>query len=175
MNQKIKEIISSLDESRRDQVLKMFTEQEKRFEEAPAATRSHGSWKGGLCDHTIEVCKVAVALFFADIDKVWETMTLESVIFCALVHDFGKIGTNDNPMYLFTEDKIKYNTNIPSVVNHETLSLKWLRRYEVKMTPEEEFAIEYHAGPYNTLKPKETPLQILLHSADNFCTKVYGI
>ena len=58
------------------------------FFTAPASTRFHGNYDGGLCEHSLNVygCLQHIASRYPD-----ETATDESIAVCALLHDLCKV------------------------------------------------------------------------------------
>ena len=70
---------------------------------APASSKlsHHNCFPGGYLDHVLRV--VESALVF---DRVWSKFgqktdyTNEELVFSAINHDLGKLGTNDQPFYL---------------------------------------------------------------------------
>ena len=179
MFKKIIEITELIEEDRHVQVLTMFTDLWPRFSTAPASTKYHGSYNGGLLDHTIQVVKASRYLYNFYLDQKKLKTTLESVTFCALVHDIGKIGTKLFNSYVpETPESLKftYNKECPQI-DHELLTLFWLNHYRVQLSEEEMAAVYYHAGPYVDAykKTAETDLLMILHTADNLSAKILNI
>jgi len=55
---------------------------------APASTRYHNVFEGGLCLHSLKVMRM-----FSDKNKLWEKpLPQDSVIICGLLHDLCKVG-----------------------------------------------------------------------------------
>ena len=160
MDREFADLIDLIDEPRRSKVLEMFADLWDRFSMAPASAKFHGSFKGGLLGHTMHVVKASRSLWaMYQAEKPLEA-TLESLTFCALVHDIGKIGTMTENLYVR--------------IDHELLTLFWLSHYGIRVSADEMAAIYYHAGPYVDAHKKvaETDLLMLLHSADNLSAKV---
>ena len=187
MIEKVIEIVKSLTEDRQVKVLTMFTDLWPRFSVAPASIKHHGSFEGGLMQHTLFVVESARALW----EMYWNqthqlNCTLEELTFCALVHDIGKIGNSYQDFYIHEEtpDKLRVPTQVKytynpkfSKMDHELLTLFWLNHYGIQMSEKEMAAIYYHAGPYVEAYKKvaESDLLILLHSADNLTAKIRNI
>lgn len=175
MVDEITELISDIDSDRQEKVTKMFTDLWDRFSTAPASTKYHGSYVGGLLEHTLEVTNTALWLYNSYRKRL--TFTIESLIFCALVHDIGKIGTRTDDIYLnvSTSEIPKFEYNKKALkMDHELLTLFWLNLYGIQITESEMLAIYYHAGPYveSYKKVSETDLLIILHTADNLSAKI---
>ena len=63
------------------------TERRSDFFTAPASTRFHGAYKGGLCEHSLDVysmAKKAISAYGLDLSE-------ESVVISALFHDLCKV------------------------------------------------------------------------------------
>ena len=75
---------------------------EETLATSPASSRlsNHNCFPGGYIDHVIRVVEGALVMH-----KVWErfgqkpTYTTEELVFSAINHDLGKLGTNDRPFY----------------------------------------------------------------------------
>ena len=167
------DLINLIDPARRERVTLLFEDLWPRFSVCPASTKYHGAYKGGLLDHTVQVVKVSNILY-----KYYKAMrdlntSLESLIFCALVHDVGKIGTRFHDIYLYNGERFEYNTKVDKI-DHELLSIFWLNFYGITLSEDEMVAIYHHAGPYVEAykKASETDLMMLLHSADNLTAKL---
>ncbi len=120
------------------------------FFEAPASTRFHGNYKGGLCEHSIHVYECLKA--YLDREQVKDVYKMnytdETIAIVALLHDICKINVykestrnkkvNDKwiqvPYYEF-EDKLPFG--------HGEKSVYILQSY-FHLTREEAFAIRYH-------------------------------
>jgi 23S rRNA maturation-related 3'-5' exoribonuclease YhaM len=111
----------------------------------------------------------------------------DSVIIASLLHDVGKAGDygkqNYTENYLKTRDKEgnpmrsatkPFCTNKDLLyIPHEVRSIAIIRQF-FALTEEEEHAIYYHNGKYTHTgyDLKETPLQMILHFADLWSSRV---
>ena len=151
----------------------------KGFFSTPCSTQYHLCYEGGLAEHSLNVFDEMLKIKYilnADIGK-------DSVILCGILHDVGKIGQFDKPMYRSNilksgkqSDSKPYITNKELLsVPHEVRSIAILSEF-IELTEEEQFAILYHNGMYGDLKyqlnGKETPLQMILHFTDMWCSRV---
>lgn len=152
--------------------------EEGGFFEAPCSGKFHLSEPGGLLAHSLNVldCARNINNAIGHIDG--DTLTIVS-----LLHDLGKMGDHGKPYYV--EKILKsgersaaepYNTNKDlAYIDHEIRSLMIAERY-IKLSEEEEQAILLHNGLYGTFKyeiqGKETPLYLILHFADMWCSRV---
>jgi len=156
------------------------------FYTAPASTRFHGSYEGGLLEHSMkvyEILKHKVANTVIDINVSEDTLKI-----VALLHDICKVnfykvdyrnakneqGVWEKVPYYTVDDLIPYG--------HCEKSVMMLTEY-IKLTSEEKYAIRWHMGftepkeQYNTLSIafKKYPLALLLHEADLEATYFYDI
>ena len=160
------------------------------FFEAPCSTQHHLSKPGGLLEHSINVYRTMYDLAIT----LGYSVPVESIIITALLHDLGKCGqfgkagynanmikdgrpTKDNPEQQFKQSETKpYLTN-PELLHipHEVRSIQIASQF-IELTEEENWAILMHNGLYGEFKysipGKETPLYLLLHMADMWCSRV---
>lgn len=121
---------------------------------APASTRFHGSYDGGLAQHSLNVYNCFKA--YLERERVRDTYKLtaseETMAICALLHDICKVdvytrGTRNVkneqtgqwdkvPTYFF-DDKLPYG--------HGEKSVYMITGF-MRLTREEAFAIRYHMG-----------------------------
>lgn len=123
------------------------------FFDAPASTRFHGSYAGGLCEHSINVYESLCDYVSRSRAKELYNMnfTEETLAIVALLHDLCKVniykpGTRNVkdergvwqsvPTYTF-EDKLPYG--------HGEKSVYIISGY-MRLTRDEAFAIRYHMG-----------------------------
>ena len=144
---------------------------------APASTRFHGNFEGGLMEHSMKVYEILK-------EKVKNTCIqintpAESLIIMALLHDICKanyykvdyrnakneLGEWEKVPYYTVDDKIPYG--------HGEKSVMMLTEY-IKLTNEEKYAIRWHMGfsePKENYAPlglayKKYPIALLLNEAD---------
>jgi len=164
------------------------------FFTAPASGGNHACGEGGLAEHSANVLlmmeKFGVAAYGGE--KFNEIK--DSVIITSLLHDLGKCGDYGKQMYVhnmikdgrptkaepnqkFKQSEAKPWKRNPNLLplDHATRSIK-LATLFIDLTEEEEFAIRYHDGLYETanygVKGHETPLYMLLHWADMWSSRV---
>ena len=163
-----------------------FIENKTDFFKAPASTRFHGSYEGGLLEHSMkvyEILKHKVANCIEDVGATEDTIKI-----IALLHDICKVnfykvdyrnaknarGEWEKVPYYTVDDTIPYG--------HGEKSVMMITEY-LKLTPEEKYCIRWHMGftepkeQYNTLGAafKKYPLALLLHEADLEATYLYDI
>jgi len=147
------------------------------FFDAPASTRYHGAWKGGLLEHSIKVYEILKT----------KTEDSDSVKIVALLHDICKTnfyktdyrnvknnGVWEQVPYYTVDDTIPYG--------HGEKSVMMISEF-IKLTPEEKYAIRWHMGftepkeLYGTIGQayKKYPLALLTFEADLEATYFFDI
>ena len=144
------------------------------FFEAPASTVYHGSYPGGLVEHSLNVCRELGILSklpgtFTD---EWHVQQTESLVLCALLHDMCKADFYDK--YGIREDgSVQYTVNNRFPLGHGEKSLYLISQF-IRLTREEALAIRWHMGIYDDAADgkdfgeaeKMYPLVKRLHKAD---------
>lgn len=187
--------ISLLRSTGRDGIETIITNLEKLgFFNAPASTKFHLSKPGGLLQHSLNVCDMALILrdqMVAMKPELADKLPKESIILVSLLHDICKaevykIGKRNvkNPETGRWEEKDVYETDYSFFpAGHGSKSVIRLLLYGLKLNPDEVLAILWHMsawdipfqsyetmGNLNAAKDK-TPLVGLLMAADNLaCT-----
>lgn len=151
----------------KEEFVKIFTENIKRegadkllaylsdqsdFFTAPASTRYHGSYEGGLCEHSLNVY-YCLKDYMAR-PRVKETYGLEysdeSIAIAALLHDLCKIN-----FYVPSMRNVKENgvwKSVPTYTINDTLPYGhgeksvYIISGFMRLTRDEAFAIRYHMG-----------------------------
>lgn len=146
------------------------------FFTAPASTKYHGAYEGGLFDHSH-----AVAYYLADLTNKlgleWERP--ESPYIIGMYHDLCKC---DN--YITDPETGKYIYNPEMIIpGHGDKSVIMLSKY-MRLTDEEISCIRWHMGAYETDtkmwnyygRAIETfPNVLYTHTADMIASKIIGI
>ena len=187
-------INNTFEGERLEKLNKMYDYFEDRMCVAPASGTEHfhNAHVGGYVEHVLHV--VDLALKFTN---VWEAdgatidFTVEEIIFAALHHDLGKIGTKEQASYIPQTDKWRQdklhemytpNTDLDFMLVPDR-SLFTLQEYGIKVSKNEFLAIKLHDGlfsdgnkPYffsNTPHSRmKTSIVSILHSADFLASKV---
>ena len=163
-----------------DKLLDFLLSRHSDFFTAPASTRYHLAYEGGLCEHTLNVYDCLCSYLNSDRAKNAFGLTYsdESIAIVALLHDICKVnvykpGTRNVkdefgkwqtvPSYEF-DDKIPYG--------HGEKSVYIISGY-MRLTREEAFAIRYHMGFSGTEETRNVgaafemfPLAFALSTAD---------
>ena len=187
------EFIELLRSTNRDGVEDCIVDlQELGFFEAPASTKFHLNEEGGLVQHSLNLCHVALKVRESMIeldDSLRELLPKDSVIISTLLHDVCKadiykkaIKRQKNAYGMWT-DVSGYDVdyyNFP--VGHGEKSVMMITEY-MKLTSEEKYAIRWHMGYtepkelYSTIGEayKRYPLALLMHEADLEATYFFNI
>ena len=180
------EFIELLKSTKREGVDEIINFLEKTdFFKAPASTRFHGNYEGGLLEHSMkvyEILKHKVKNSVIDINVGDDTL-----IIVALLHDICKAnyykvdfrnaknerGEWEKVPYYTVDDTIPYG--------HGEKSVMMITEY-MKLTPEEKYSIRWHMGyteakeNYNAIGGAYTkyPIALLTHEADLEATYFYN-
>lgn len=135
-----------------DKLLEFLLSSSSDFFDAPASTRFHGNYDGGLVEHSLNVYDCLKDYLSRDRvkGKYGLNYTEESIAIVALLHDLCKVncytkGTrnvkqNGQWVQVPTYD---YNDTLP--YGHGEKSVYMISGY-MRLTREEAFAIRYHMG-----------------------------
>ncbi len=188
-------IEDNFDGERKEKLTKLYESFQERMMLAPASgiEHFHNCFAGGYVDHVLRVCNAAKHTYdlWKHMGSGMEGYTFEELMFCALNHDLGKVGDNDNEYYVpnpsewhrKNQGKI-YDPN-PSI-QHMTVphrSIWLLSSYGITFSQNEMIGILTHDGVYDSandayLKPwgKEKALwnnlPIVLHHADHLASRI---
>ena len=148
------------------------------FFSAPASTKYHGAYAGGLCQHALDVYDYAKKLAFLSPAPIKE----ESLCIASLFHDVCKVhyyktGTRnvkDESGKWITKEVYEVDEQFP--IGHGEKSCIILQWFLKKLTVDELLAIRFHMGGFDAaVKGGDTsasraynqcPLAVMLHLAD---------
>lgn len=154
------------------------------FYSAPASTRFHCSYEGGLLQHSLNVYDAFLKLFKDDGDAP------DSVAICTLLHDVCKCcfytvemrnrknedGTWERVPYYAVKDQFP--------MGHGEKSFYLIERF-IRLKPEEAIAIRWHMGGYDhaarggSYATSEAfdkyPLALKVHLADMYATHILDL
>lgn len=191
-------------EMQRDKFLKIFDEQigDREGKEAlrewltgdacdfftaPASTKYHGNYTGGLCEHSLDVYEMAVKLeelYRENIRKLYLVLNrpydreqfMESLAVAALFHDLCKVNfyktrTGGRSVGFAVDEQLPFG-------GHGSKSVYVLSKYLKDLKDEEAIAINCHMGfsrgEDNTISIGESfrysPLAWIIHVADEAAT-----
>jgi hypothetical protein len=150
---------------------------ETDFFTSPASAKYHGSHEGGLCEHSVNVCKRLIALTND------ASFSPEAIRLVSLFHDVCKVNNykldtrNVKNSETNQWEKVPYYTyaDNPLPYGHGEKSVYMISKF-IQLTDEEAMAINWHMGPFDerakggsstmTAAFEKFPLALYLHQAD---------
>jgi len=188
-------IDKEFDGERREKLAEMYTFFQDRMMTMPASSfeHYHNCFAGGYVDHVIRVIQCA-----SYNHELWQKMgsdcsgySREELIFAALNHDLGKVGTQDHEMYKpnpsdwhrKNQGKLyEINPEIP-FMSVPDRSLLLLQEFGIKFSQNEMMGIKLHDGLYDdankpyfiAFRPESRlriNLPIVLHHADHMASQI---
>ena len=128
------------------------------FFTAPASTRFHGSYEGGLAKHSLDVYKKVVELIAVlkiDTKSGFGMMPIkvkhENIIIAGCLHDVCKIGA-----YQVTKKGDGWANNSKKDKGHAKLSITRIKE-NIKLEKIEEMMIRFHMGIYGLIEFQDNP------------------
>ena len=144
------------------------------FFDAPASTKYHGAYEGGLFEHSLEVAKALVELT-KKLGLQWERPSSPYIV--GMYHDLCKCDA-----YIKDGDKWTWNNDI-IIPGHGEKSVIELQKL-VYLTDEEIACIRWHMGAFETDTKmwdyygraiEKYPNVLYTHTADMIASKIKGI
>jgi len=146
------------------------------FFDAPASTKYHGNYEGGLFDHSLEVTKALVDLT-EKLGLTWSRP--ESPYIVGMYHDICKCD-----LYYWDIETNSYKFNEECILpGHGDKSVIVTQKY-ISLTDEEIACIRWHMGAYETDTKlwnyygraiEEYPNVLYTHTADMVASKILGV
>ena len=180
-------------EERATALNKMYDHFEERMMLAPASSTDyfHNCWAGGYIDHVMNITEAGKKLFKLYQDFGFNlSYELDSVIFCTMHHDLGKLGDGTEPYYIpqdsewHQKNKKEYFTHNPKLQYFDVTDRAFwlLNKYGITYTQKEQLGIMMADGLYNEATKKywvsynedfqlKTDLPYIIHWADNMSTR----
>ena len=185
MKEEFIELLKSTKREGIEDVIKFLEKSD--FFQAPASTRYHGCYEGGLVEHSMKVYEI----FKDKIEKsnIEIKIPEESIIIMALLHDVCKANyykvdfRNAKNQSTGEWEKVPYYTVDDTIpYGHGEKSVMMLTEY-IKLTNEEKYAIRWHMGftepkenyQYLSVAYQKYPIALLLHEADLEATYFFNI
>jgi hypothetical protein len=156
------------------------------FFKAPASTRFHGNYEGGLLEHSMKVYEILdykVKHNITDINVQEDTIKIISLLHDICKANYYKVDYRNAKNSLGEWEKVPYYTIDDTIpYGHGEKSVMMITEY-IKLTPEEKYCIRWHMGftepkeLYSTIGVayKKYPLALLLHEADLEATYFFDI
>lgn len=187
----VKETYGTSNPYRCDKLLALYEHLKDRLLTAPASSKAsyHNAFVGGYLAHILHVHDIAVMM--AVVYKKnggWVEFTKEELVFCALNHDLGKLGTEDGPYYVpQTSDwhrktlgqLYQHNSDGQYLTVNDT-TFFWLNKFEIHYNTNEMLGIKLADGIYDEANKKylmnhepfamRSALPYIVHWADHMAT-----
>ena len=192
---KKKEFVELLLSTRREGIETVIVELGKLgFFEAPASTKFHLSQPGGLLEHSLNVCKVALQvrdMMIGISPELSERIPRESVIIASLLHDVCKADIYKPTITYKKNSEGKWDklpgyevdySNLP--LGHGEKSVIALQMWGLKLTVDEILAIRWHMTAWDlafqspeqkanlNAARSQTPLCTVIQSADGLASNL---
>ena len=179
---------------RKDKLKQLYLDHAERIMLMPAASvdHHHNTFPGGYVDHVVRVmdCALKVKNLWAECGADIN-YTDEELIFAAMNHDLGKIGTEDAEQYLPNESEW-HRKNLGKLYKHNPVNpfmtvpdrgLFLLQARGIQVSFSEYLGIKLHDGlyedsnkPYYISNAREsklrTNLPVILHHADHMAARI---
>ena len=166
-----------------------WLENETNFFVSPASTRYHGSYEGGLVEHSLNVFNQLLFEMDSVVGKGWEEIyPMESVAIVALFHDLCKVGQYRETEKWRKDADGQWESYLAYEYDPEQLTMghgaksNFLLQRFIQLSPLEAQAIFWHMGaydisPYANLNGcgaafETNALAFLIHRADMAATYV---
>ena len=185
MKEEFRKLLLSVDREGMDKLIE-FIDTKTDFYKAPASTRFHGDYEGGLLEHSMKVYEILVQKVKNSVIPI--EVSDDSLKIIALLHDickvnFYKVDYRNAKNELGVWEKVPYymiEDTIPD--GHGEKSVMMITEY-IKLTSEEKYCIRWHMGftepkeQYTTIGAafKKYPLALLMHEADLEATYFFDI
>ena len=190
---KFKEMLLSTNREGMENVIERLEEQ--GFFKAPASTKFHLNYEGGLLEHSMNVCDMALELREVMIRKkegLRDLLPKESVIIAALFHDVCKADIykpavkrqkNERGVWCDVPGYDVDYSNFP--LGHGEKSVIWLLQNGLKLTADEIMAIRWHMTPWDlpfqspemkgnlNAARERCPLLAIIQAADGLASNIF--
>jgi hypothetical protein len=184
-----------ISEPRKENILAFYDQHSERLMLMPAAHKKeyHNAFPGGYVEHVLRVirCAIKQAILWEEEGCDMSTFTTEELVFSALNHDLGKMGSEDEDSYIPQTDNWRreklgedymFNTKVP-FASVPDRGLFLLQSHGISYTFNEMIAIQTHDGLYDKANEKylmsympeqkpRTSLPFILHQADLMAARI---
>ncbi len=148
------------------------------FFRAPASSKYHGAYSGGLFKHSAYMTSQLVAFTALGLFSPWQRPG--SPVIVGLLHDVVKLGKyQEDPQSSSGYSTVSHEAQ--SELTHGERSVQLLKEH-MQLTQEEEYCIKFHMGAYETEQwdeydraIKEFPNVLWTHTADMVASKILGV
>ena len=184
MKEQFLELLKSIQREGIEDLIKFIENTD--FFKAPASTRFHGAYEGGLAEHSLKVYEILNEKLKNS--PVQMNVNEDTIKIVALLHDickvnYYKVDYRNAKNELGVWEKVPYYTVDDTIpYGHGEKSVMMITEY-MKLTVEEKYAIRWHMGLsepkelYGTLAQAfaKYPLALMLFEADLEATYLFDI
>tara|TARA_R110002074_G_scaffold268185_1_gene440316 strand:+ start:1106 stop:1891 length:786 start_codon:yes stop_codon:yes gene_type:complete len=180
---------------RKEKLIEFYDKFQERIILMPAAHKKeyHNAFPGGYVEHVNRVvrCSLKQAELWKEEGADMDTFTIEELVFSAINHDLGKMGSEDEESYIPQTDKWRrdklgedymFNKKV-AFASVPDRGLFLLQQHDIKYTFNEMIAIQTHDGLYDPANEKylkaympeqkpRTSLPFILHQADMMAARI---
>jgi hypothetical protein len=184
-----------ISEPRKTKLMEFYNKFQERIIMMPAAHKKeyHNAFPGGYVDHVNRVITCALHLheLWGQMGADLNTYTKEELVFSALNHDLGKMGSEEFESYIEQDDKwrreklgedYKFNNKL-AFASVPDRGLFLLQDHDIKYTFNEMITIQTHDGLYDegnkkylmSYAPEQKPrtsLPFIIHQADLMAARI---
>lgn len=184
MKEEFLNLLKSINREGIDDLIKFIESTD--FFKAPASTRFHGNFEGGLLSHSLkvyEILKEKLKHMPIEIDISDDTVKIVALLHDICKVNFYKVEYRNAKNELGVWEKVPYYTVEDTIpYGHGEKSVMMITEY-MKLTVEEKYAIRWHMGftepkeLYSTIGAayKKYPLALLLFESDLESTYFFDI
>lgn len=175
MKERYLELLKTVKREGMEELIKYLANSD--FFTAPASTKFHGDYEGGLLEHSLKVYDILCEKLKnpgIDINVSEDTIKIVALLHDICKTNFYKIDYRNAKSALGVWEKVPYYTIEDTIpYGHGEKSVMMITEY-IKLTGEEKYAIRWHMGfsePKEVyaslgLAMKKYPLVLLVHEAD---------
>ena len=194
MKTKIIQLLRSTNREGMENVITWLCEKSDFFT-APASTAFHGNYSGGLAEHSLNVCELAIDVYEMLVRRkpeLKDTMSKENIIIAALLHDICKaniyksvVKKRQNAAGYWEEYNAFTVDYAEFPMGHGEKSVIRLLQLGLQLTDDEILAIRWHMTAWDlafqdasskanlNIAMEMCPLLTVIKSADGLSSKLF--
>ncbi len=194
MKTKIIQLLRSTNREGMENVITWLCEKSDFFT-APASTAFHGNYSGGLAEHSLNVCELAIDVYEMLVRRkpeLKDTMSKENIIIAALLHDICKaniyksVAKKRQNAAGYWEEYNAFTVDYSEFpVGHGEKSVIRLLQLGLQLTDDEILAIRWHMTAWDlafqdssskanlNIAMEKCPLLIVIKTADGLASRLF--
>ncbi len=175
MMRSLKEVLKGVEDLHLRALVDRFLSDRKfiaLLKKAPAAKNFHHSYLGGLLEHTLSVCEMAV-----QIAEHYPQLNKDLLVVSAFLHDIGKIREFTSPPNIEYTDEGRLIGHLVSGVEMLNEKLDGIKSFPADLTIRLKHLILSHHGQFDFGSPKEPSFleAFALNFVDDIDAKINGL